>query len=271
MPKTETSPWGETTFEVGDCRYWRIGPLGFWIRRAEMEWQMVEQRYDDEALVVAADQPEPPEDAVWTRWASGSVQPPVRVRPVTPDRPVVVRPAQPFRILKGGRARIFIRIPVWVRIELVTKQGPLEITEVPTVQLSNTWFGSLFEGNLCYWTETAARRSIDGLAARPHLAVAPMNFHNSVEEELPLEKIRLRTGGLSFYEDARGLWTSEVQATSFGPDQPAKIEVADGPPPEAPGARLVSGPRQSEKDGVLDKAFDFLQTLPGMSGQNSAG
>jgi hypothetical protein len=260
----QSSPWGETDFKVGDCRYWRIGPLGFWVRRAELEWQVAEERYDDEALVVAAKKPAPPQGAAWTRWASGAVNPPVRIRPITPDRPMVVRPAQPFRILKGGTARIYIRIPVWVRIELAVEDDPLPLMDIPTVQLSNTWFGSVFEGDLCYWTETSARRRYQNVEPRPHLAVTPMFIHNQVEAELPLEKLCLQTAGLGLYSSGGELWTSEVRVTNTGPGAPERIEVSSGPPEEARDAELICEPRQQSRGGVLARTFDFINSLPGL-------
>lgn len=265
------SPWGQTELAAGDCRCWRIGPLGFWVRRAEREWQVAHQRFGEEALAAAAAGPAPPPELSWTRWASGTVNPPVRVRPMTPDRPVVVRPAQPFRILKGGIARIYIRIPVWARIELAVEDDPLQLTDIPTVELSNTWFGSLFEGQLCYWTETAARRSIEGFEPRPHLAVAPMFIHNQFQAELPLEKICLHTEGLSLYAGERGLWTSEVRVTNTGPGAPERIEVAAGPPEEAAGAEPVAEPRRRRASGFLARSVDLLQSLPGVGGQGVAG
>jgi hypothetical protein len=260
------SPWGETNLEVGDCRYWRIGPLGFWVRRAELEWQVAEQRYDDEDLVVAAAKPAPPADAAWSRWASGAVNPPVRIKPLTPDRPVVVRPAQPFRILKGGTARIYIRIPVWVRVELAVENDPITLVDLPTVHLSNTWFGSLFEGSLCYWTETSARRRYEDVESRPHLAAAPMFVHNKVEEELPLEKVCLRTAGLGLYFGGGELWTSEVRVTNTGPGAPERIDISSGPPEEAREAELLSEPREKPRGGVLARTFNLISALPGLDG-----
>jgi len=260
------SPWGETTLKVGDCRHWRVGPLGFWVRRAELEWQVTEERYDDEGLAVATKRPAPPEDAVWTRWASGEVDPPVRIRPMTPDRPVVVRPAQPFRVLKGGTARIYIRMPVWVRIELAVENDPLPLIDIPTVRMSNTWFGSVFEGTLCYWTETSARRRYDNVEPRPHLVTTPMFIHNKVEAELPLEKLCLRTAGLGIYEGSGELWASEVRATNTGPGAPEQIEISSGPPEEAREAELVFEPRQKPRGGMLARTFGFLGSLPGLDG-----
>jgi hypothetical protein len=260
------SPWGETGLEVGECRYWRIGPLGFWVRREELEWQVAEQRCDDEGLVVAAAKPAPPPEAVWTRWASGSVNPPVRLRPLTPDRPVVARPAQPFRVLKGGTARIYVRIPVWVRVELAVENDPLPLIDLPTVRMSNTWFGSLFEGSLCYWTETSARRRFEGVEPRAHLATAPMFIQNKYQQELPLEKICLRTANLALFRAGDQLWTSEVQVTNTGPGAPERIEVAEGPPQEAAGAELLSPPRERQRGGVLTRSLGLISSLPGLDG-----
>ena len=270
--KLTGSPWGETAFAEGDCLRWRVGPLGFWVRRTPMEWQVAERHYETEGLAIAEWLPSAPEDAAWTRWAAGSVLPPVRVRPVLPDRPVVVRPAQPFRILKGGVAKIYVRTPVWVRVELATEPEPLEITDLATVRLSNTWFGSLFEGVLCYWTETAARRSLKGVVSRPHLVTTPMVIHNAVEEEMPIEKICLHTQHLAVYEAGGALWTSEVKLERSDPDptKPDRFDISDGPPEEAPGATLLSAAREKPRGGVLASAFGLLSALPGLGGEGGA-
>jgi hypothetical protein len=256
------SPWGEVTFEAGDCRCWQVGPLRFWVRRTPAEWQVAQKETDGEELRVAAAEPAPPDDAEWTRWASDPSLLSLRLSPVTPDRSVVVRPEQAFRVLQHGSARIYISVPVWVRIELLTDSGPLRIVDLPTVRLSNTWFGSLFEGELCYWLATSARRNIEHRVPPPHIATASMLIRNQAGDELPLETVSLATVGLSIYEDDRGLWTSEVRVTSASEKEPQRIEVPDGPPPEAQEAKRIAGPREQAKAGMVARAVGLLQALP---------
>jgi hypothetical protein len=263
VSESSASPWADFEFEVGCCRFWRIGPLGFWIRRTAEEWQVAEDDSTAEGLVVAASEPQPPDAAAWSRWAGDPASGAVRLRPVTPDRSIVVRPEQAFRILQGGSARVYVSLPVWVRVELVGEAGPLTMIELATVRLSNTWFGSLFEGELCYWLATSARRTFEERAPRPHIAASPMTIHNVGGEELPLDCVCLHTAHLAIYEGRRGLWTSEVRVGSSSPTDPQRIEISTGPPPEAKEAELRSEPREQQRSGVLARAVGLLQSLPG--------
>jgi hypothetical protein len=87
-----------------------------------------------------------------------------------------------------------------------------------------------------------------------------------VEEELPLEKICLRTAELGLYLKDQDLWTSELRVTNTGPGAPERIEVAEGAPEEAPGAEKVAEPRRRPRGGVLARTFDFIGSLPGIHG-----
>jgi len=255
--------WDEFQLSVGECRHWQIGPLGLWVRRTVAEWQVAHEYGSGDALVVAAAEPPPPDGIEWVRWATGEAVPPLRLVPVTPDRPVVVRPEQAFRILPGDGARIYISLPVWVRVELAREGGARTLIDLPTVELSNTWFGSLFEGELCYWLTTTARRTVDARPARPHIAAATMTIQNRSSEELPLEKVALHTANLAVYEDARGLWTSAVTVTSPSPEAPQEILVSDGMPDGATNAVRLSPPREVARGGVFARTVGLLSWLPG--------
>jgi hypothetical protein len=263
VPENEPAKlWGETPLDVGDCRHWQIGPLNLWIRRTPAEWQVATEYADDEALVVAA-AAQPPADAECTRWATDPMASSVKLTPVMPDRPLVVEPQRAFRILQHGSARIYISIPVWVRIELTGGAEAVLLTEVPTVILSNTWFGTLFQGELCYWLETTARRTAEDRVGRPHIAMAPMTVVNAAGEELPLEQLCLRTANLGCHLDGRGLWTSSVKVTSTGPDEPQRLEVSPGAPEEARDAQRVSEPREKVRGNLLVRTVGLLHSLPG--------
>ncbi len=255
--------WDEAEIPEGQCRHWRVGPLGIWIARTESEWQVGEKQFEDEDRVVARECAGMPEDVKPMRWATESVFPPVRLRPIAPDRSVVVRPDHAFRILPHGSARIYISIPVWVRVELLARDDSITLVEVPTVRLSNTWFGSLFEGELCYWTETTARRKFDARKPQPHIATAPMAVRNDTREELPLEQVCLTSSFLGMYRGKDRLWTSEVKVVRSSSIQPERVDIQEGPPSDAQDAALLSEPREKRKGGVLARTVSLIQSIPG--------
>lgn len=263
MNEPITSLWHEARLAPADCLHWRIGPLGVWVRRTETEWRVAEERGEDDATTAADPAVEPPEDVEWSRWAGDTGDAPLRLRPVLPDRAVVVRPAQPVTLLPRGAARIYISVPVCIRLELNTEPTPTTLVDIPTVRLSNTWFGSLFKGELCYWTETAARRSVAELPARPHVVITPMNVRNTAGEQLPLEMACMGTEHLAVYEGDDRLWTNELTVTNSGGGAPQKIDPGKGPPREAPDARPLSPARTQPTRGLAARAIGLVQALPG--------
>jgi hypothetical protein len=90
-----------------------------------------------------------------------------------------------------------------------------------------------------------------------------MTFRNESKGELPLEKVCLRTSFLGIYRGRDRLWTSDVSVVSTSPSQPQKIDIREGAPAEAPGAVLLSGPRETRKGGIMARTFDLIQSIPG--------
>lgn len=269
MDQQPTELWTDTTIEPGECVHWRIGPLGIWVRRTESEWRVADDRglhetgAGENGLIVADRKSEPPAGVEWSRWAGDSDGAPFRLRPILPDRAVVVRPAQAVALLSRGSARIYVRIPVWIRAELATQPEATTLIDIPTVRLSNTWFGSLFEGELCYWVQTTARRTVEEIPHEIHVTVTPVQIINNADEQLPLEKICVGTEHLGIYQTGEELWTSQLKLIHSKEGDPQKLEPGKGPPPEAAEAELISPPRTKPKPGLASRAIGLVHSVPG--------
>ncbi|MDX1647951.1 MAG: hypothetical protein R3304_12465, partial [Longimicrobiales bacterium] len=149
-------------------------------------------------------------DEEWMRWAART-EDELGLRPVMPDRPVVVSPEQPFFLLPSGRARVFVRIPLFVRIQIEDGEGGSStLEEVPSQVLSDTWWGSFTEGELGYWVETRARREMDPSLYEPHLAICPFILSNGSDQVLPVERFALRVSYLTLFGRGTACWTDEV-------------------------------------------------------------
>ena len=206
---------------------------------------------------------EAPEDLDWLRCAVEKKTIKLRFLPVFPDRSVVVKPELAFRLIEGAQARIFIRVPIWIKIELVTKKSEM-LFELPSVTLSNTWFGSFLEGELCYWISSGARRTIEPEPDRPYLAICSVQIVDATDEELLIEKLCLRVQNLSMFYDGQQLWSDQTKVYYKGKTAISQIEVAHVPPKEAPGSKLISKPRVVLKKGITARTFSTLRELPGL-------
>ncbi len=91
-----------------------VGPLAIWLRGVKNELWVSH-------ACAAPWEPAPEElrdGAEWSRWAMREGEHRLRVLPVFPDRPLVVKPEHPFTLLRRARARVYMRVPLWVRLEV---------------------------------------------------------------------------------------------------------------------------------------------------------
>lgn len=202
--------WKKHHVEVNDTRGMRIGPLSLWIRRSTEEW-MIAWQHDTRPDEPLTDYPspaeysdQPPGDAKWARWAAARNELDIRVAPALPDRSVVARPVTPIKLLPKRSARVFIRIPIWVRLSVGSEVKPLYLCDIPTVELSNTWFGSPTSGELCYSLSTHASSDIPEAPPVPHKAVCAVLIRNASDiEDLNFDRLCISTPHLSLYDADR--------------------------------------------------------------------
>ena len=270
MARDDTSslpgPWGEHSIPRDGVLTVRVGPLTLWARgegdeirlaHASGHWAHPEPE--------AGDAP-PPEDRDWIRWPVGEGVDRLELSPAFPPRTVVVEPELSFRLPPGGGARIFVRVPLWVRVR-VAGEGGATLTEIPSLVLSDTWWGGFTDGELCYWLPTTARRRVPPDVFTSHVAVSPLQLSNGSGEELAVERIALRVAHLSLFSDEGRLWADETRVRYRGVEEGSEIDFAGSRPEEAPGAVPVAAPRQMPPArGLRARTFARLRALSGLGG-----
>lgn len=254
--------WKEYEISEDEVLIFDFRTIRIWCTKNKSELLVSHKTVESDNEIGTPDQ-EIPEDLDWNRFAVEKEKIEIHVLPIFPDRSVVVKPKLFFRLAKGSNAKIFIRVPIWIRIELVSKK-PETIVELPTVTLSNTWFGSFLEGELCYWISSGARRTIETDPTRPYLAICPVQIIDATDEELIIEKLCLRVQNLSLFSDGQQLWTDQTKVFYKGKVTISQIEVARVAPKESPKAKLVSKPRKDLKKGITAMTFSTIKELPGL-------
>lgn len=238
-----STPWGEHAIPREGTLTVRVGPATL-RARAEGDEIRLAHAPGDWARPEAeqGDAPEPG-DRDWTRWPVGEGVDRLALSPVFPPRTVVVEPELSFRLPAGGGARIFVRVPLWARVGVRGGDDGATLTEVPSVILSDTWWGGFTEGELCYWLPTTARRRVPPEVFTSHAAVCPLQLSNRSAGELAVERIALRVAHLSLFDDEGRLWADETRIRYRGVEEGSEIDFAGTRPAEAPGAVTVAEPR----------------------------
>ncbi len=275
-------PWEPRSIAEGESADIRFGPLELRLRRVQGElwlasrrdagWGTAASKGGPDATGEAgagggkrlgeADGPEP-ETLDWTRWAAPGDSVGVRLAPSLADRPVVVAPETPFHLTPGATARIYVRIPLWVRVSI--DSGSLAtLLEVPVIVMSDTWWGDFSSGELAYWLPTTARRRVTDDLFGPHLVMCPLELVNESAEVLAVEKLAVRVLHMSIYSDGPRLWGSETRVRYESDEEGSRIDLEDEPPREAPKARLITPPRERPERGFRARTFGRFKDLAGM-------
>jgi len=200
----------------------------------------------------------------WSRWPLIDTPREVEFTPALPDRSVVVKPDFPLRLTPAQTARVFVRIPLWITLRVIA-EAPTTLATLPTMLLSNTWFGSFTGGELCYWVSSSARRQFVSDPAKPHLVICPVRILNDSGEELRFEKLCLRVETLGLYRATDGQhWTDETEVRFKGELEGSEV-LASGASKDMPANSLrLAEPRRPLRKGFATRAFSGLRNIAGL-------
>lgn len=252
--RERVGPWGTHLLtEEAETRV-AIGPLALRFQRRGDEFRLARERDDADGAGAEPD---------WSRWATAGWEGRVDLTPAFPDRPVVVEPEDHFHLLQGAEARIYVRVPLGVQVEVVGVKGRARVADIPSSTASDTWWGSVEEGELCYWLSTHARRTIRPDLFEEHLAVCPLQLENRSSVDLPVEKIALRVAFLTLYAHEGSIWSDETLVRYQGDVEGSSLDMAGRPPRDVPGARLLAPPRMKMGRGFKARTFHRLRSLQG--------
>ncbi len=250
----------------GGCCAFRVGWVSLWVQRLVGEWR-VAWRHEDAVATATVDLAAVmPSQLPCQRFVGQEGLHDFQVRPAMPDRPVVVRPAMTLRLLPDSTTGFHVGVPVWLRVEVLNdRREPVALTAAPTQPLSNSWFGSVTEGELCYALRTRARLASEALTEPEQgRALCALQVRNESRQPFDFDRLCLRTEQLGIYSQGLRLWTNGAMALFRGHDAPARLTYAAGSPTEAAGATLLSPARQPiHAEGLTGRVFGSLKALGG--------
>ncbi|MFP4355704.1 MAG: DUF432 domain-containing protein [Phycisphaerae bacterium] len=247
--------WKPIELESNSTLLARIGPLRLYIHHHRDEVHIATD-YPPGELGPAEIGPieGAPSDLEWTRWVAGRDFEQIQLRPTTPDRSCVVRPELPVKIPTDREAYFYVRVPLWICVT-IPGQPELTLSEVPSIVLSNTWFGDPQGGELCYSMRTTARREAEEETVRSNRVVVPVRVRNEADEALEVQRICLAVKHLNIYRGQRCLWANRVKATFRGEQETSRIEFDDQPPDQAGQAELLAAHREPVHEGFFRRTF----------------
>jgi len=245
--------WKNLDFESSKTANFHIGQLQCWIQiKRDEVW--VAYQYTDKDIASPDDLSQPPENLEWARWALKNEVSSLSVVPVLPDLPVMVYPEYPLKIVADAKIRIFTRVALWVRIQTNEKK-PVVICEIPTIIASKTWFGTRYDGELCYAATTKTRRVFSPDTYKPHLVNCAITIQNRSDKYLDFQSFCFRVGRLNVYRKGDELWSNETHILFEGEDQLSNVNISNDLPIEAKGGQLLTEARQKTNQNIATRTF----------------
>jgi len=245
--------WSVYNIESDQIYQCRIGEANFWIRRDKNEIYIATSHdkngADQNTNVI-------PEDLKWARFVIKEEPISIELSPAMPDRPLVVKPEASFYLTSRTKRTIHVRIPVWVYISIAAK-NKIKLVEIPSVILSNTWFGDLIDGELCYWLTSGARSKIEPDPSRPYMAICPLTIKNESDENLFVEKFIVRAENSTLFVRDGQLYTDEILISFKGKNEISSVTFKGKPQTEISGANKIAEPRKKQSKKILAKTFDL--------------
>lgn len=262
-PKPEL--WDPITVRADTLYQANFSTLTVWLKRSRGDWYLASRRPDKESDPAPLHELKGArrlQDLSFNRWVVGQEASTVQFLPAMPDRSIVVRPAVPLKVPAGKDALFFLSIPVCVRVLAQPPEGII-LCELPSLILSNTWFGEPTSGELCYALRTRAMRSLEELEKRPYTAVCPVSIRNRAPKELNFERLCVRVEYLNVYRGRDRLWTNELEVRYQGDEHSSQVTIGKGAPEFAEDPIRMCDAREPVEKTILKQSFSFLRSLTG--------
>lgn len=252
------TPWGSFDLDEGARARVECGPLTVWVERRAREWRVAHARdrqAPDGRSGFGPSEAPPPEEAESIRFAAGSTGGGLTIQPALADRPIVIRPEQPFALFASEEVVFYFGSPLW--LELCAGEPPRQLLELPCVRPSDTWFGpSTREGELCYAALTRARMDLSEIDWGPARALTRVRLVNASPKTLEITRLLVPLGRLGLFvaEDGRH-WTEGLRA-NVGEDEAECQVEAEAPAEAGPVSRVREARRGSP--GVFRRTLAAL-------------
>ena len=252
------SAWGIHEVQAGSTYEARVGPLSVWCSISDRTWRFgVSRRDGAEGHAAWMEGGSPPQGLVWKTWIppeKAGLQ--LGIRPVLPDRPVVIRPAEPTLVPASGRFNCFVTIPLSVGIFFGHDSGQLLVNE-PVIILSSTWFGEPTNGHISYAKKSGFKQSVEDLAPSAHTVVCPLRIRNRSDEVLTIERLCLHVKYLSVYQGERFLWANESSVSYRGAREWSRLAYGQGAPGFDKASERLSVPQEIPQSRFSLRSLDI--------------
>ena len=251
--------WGRFQLEVGQMGLWQVGSTNFSINHLAQEWRIAysvgrDHLSNDLSVQIPLISDESQVSEKLRRYMFSQTSNTLILTPVLANRSLVVRPETPCSVREGQRITLYVTTPLWIRVQIEESSTPLH--EIPSLCLSDTWFGdNTLIGELCYSGPLAGRLSLEMAQRRPYRVLSPLQVYNNSPKPLLIERVKLPLEYLDVYAAKDNfLWTQAI--TLIQEKDSTKLSLDRDHPQEMGEAEKISEARQQASKNLIVRAFE---------------
>jgi len=256
--------WGKSEPQEGDIGRWQIGASTLWLTRYPQEWRIAHLQNSNDPLAPKINYTTVSHQNIHTdskvyRYSFKHAPTILNLQPVLADRPVVIKPREPFQVQSGEEVTMYVMTPLWIRVAVGESNNKLR--DFPSFRPSDTWFGSnTIEGELCYASSTLGRLRLQDLPDTPNRAITAVKIRNRSKTNLLLDRVKLPVQYLALYRDKNDLWTQSITLSREQNTDNASLQIGKGAPVEASEAERLTAPQLKAEKNLVVRAFSRLFT-----------
>lgn len=189
--------------ETGGAFYLQAGNAQIWVRKTMQTTELFYQYQPGKKSAA------PPKDAVWSKWVTTEEKVLLGFLPGFPEMPVQLTFKEPLFVPDGNEISYYYLFPAWILVKLGKQQDVL-LGEFPSVQLSHTWSGNFFEGELIY--EDFPEIYLDNPENKDAAKITcPVQIANKGNANLIAGKQILRLENLGVFADEQDFWATRTR------------------------------------------------------------
>lgn len=251
--RIETKP--ETTY------FWKIGLKEIFLKKINKEWLfLVKDSQDLAKEIFHSELKDEIKDVEWLTFI-GDNQNSIQVLPVFPNRPIVVKPISPLKVLPNKSMKLFIQIPAWIQFYSNSYTKENLIFECNSEELSSTWFGEPDNGLLAYSKPLEISTALEEPKLTGHNIICPIRLSNDSKTILDIQRLLLHVEFLNIYNDDKNLWSNEVRIRFKGENEISDVQYVNEAPFSEKSIKPLVTSRSNKSQNVLTKSFHFIKSL----------
>lgn len=198
-------------------------------------------------------------DLEWKSWILPDGQSQLQLVPILPDRPVVTRPEMPIYLSPKQSVQFYVEIPVFIQVQLLDRQKV--ICEIPTTILSNTWYGTPVEGELCYSLHTCLKQDHNKVLPDYHRVISPVQINNKSDDIFEVCRICINVKYQNIYQGLKRMWANGGKVSYLGDNTWSQLTYVKTPPALEECDIILAEARKAADKNIFFRTYDTIKPL----------